>query len=352
MTVCNAIIKLSTGKLFTGGLSGNSMAFARYNDDGSLDLSYNGTGTMTFDFGDGTEIVKAMAEQADGKIMVAGSAVVSGQNQMAVLRFNANGTVDTTFGTAGRLIIDFGTLESRGTSILIQPDGKVVIGGLTRGAIIYKMAIARLNPDGSYDNTFSADGRQTTIIFGRSEYINDVLLQPDGKIIAVGGTIIGSGSGQANFAILRYLPDGSLDTSFSGDGINNFFVGLSGIALTAALQPNGDILAGGYASVSGSAQDFAIVRLTPDGNLDPTFGTNGMTTTAVALNNDWLYDIALQQDGKIVAVGDCLPASGSNYDFGVVRYTSTGQLDPTFGTAGIVRTDFAGNSDHAYGSVT
>jgi uncharacterized delta-60 repeat protein len=340
---CTAILKLSTGKLLAAGGTTGTMAFARYNSDGTLDMTFNGSGTMTYDFETGNEAVSKLIEQPDGKIIAVGSATGTKQ-RMAVLRMFTDGTIDTAFGTQGEVALDFGTAEGRGTCVLLQPDGKIVVGGMARGASIYKMAVARLNDDGTFDTDFSGDGMQTTVLFGQSEYINGIALQPDGKIVAGGGTIA---SGSGNFAVVRYLPNGTLDTTFSDDGIVNFLPAGAGVGRDLLLQSDGKILIGGYAAVAGNGQDFALARLWPDGTLDDTFGTGGKTTTSVSTSNDWIFALALQPDGKIVGIGDAL-ITATYYDFALVRYLPTGALDTAFGTNGIVTTDFNAALDRGF----
>ena len=347
----NAIIKLSTGKILVAGNSDAGMGFAQYNNDGSTDTSFNGNGTLTmYYYGIGNETVAALAEQQDGKIIAVGHAKNNNTDGfvMAVLRLNPDGTLDETFGTNGKKDISF-TNYQRGTSVAIQPNGKIIVGGLTDGANVYKIALARLNTNGSYDTTFSEDGKQTTIIFGRSEYITSLALQPDGKIVAAGGAVQNTTGAPGNFAVVRYLNDGSLDTTFSADGIFTFLPAVSGICRSVLLQPDGKIIAGGYAGVSGSAQDFALARITIDGQLDTTFSQDGLVTTPVSVNNDWINGITLQTDGKIIAVGDS--SAAGNYDFALVRYTTDGIPDNTFGTNGIVTTDFYGLLDRGAAGV-
>ncbi len=346
---CGAVLKLSTGKILAAGSTTSTMAFACYNPDGTLDLSFNGTGIMTYDFGAGNDKVNKLVEQPDGKIIAVGDAIdaIGTTNTMAIMRINPDGTFDNAFGSEGKVNIHFNTPASRCNAVLLQPDGKIVLGGMTEGAIIYKMAIARLNSDGSFDTSFSGDGMQTTVIFGRSEYITALALQPDGKIVASGGTILSGGSNQGNFVAVRYLSNGTLDSSFSADGVVNFFVSNSSIALDMLLQPDGKILMGGYAGVSGSGQDFAMARLLSDGTLDAEFGTAGIMTTPVSTANDWIFALQLQPDGKILGIGDALN-TGSNYDFAVARYLSDGTLDSSFGTNGIVTTDFNALLDRGF----
>lgn len=346
---CSAILKLSTGKILAAGSTTSTMAFACYNPDGTLDLSFNGTGIMNYDFGAGNDKINKLVEQPDGKIIAAGDAIdaIGTVNTMAVMRINPDGTIDNSFGTAGIVNIHFNTEESRCNAVLLQPDGKIVLGGMTEGVSIYKMAIARLNPDGTFDTSFSNDGMQTTVFFNRSEYITGMALQPDGKIVASGGTILSGGSNQANFAVVRYLSDGTLDTTFSDDGRVNFFPVGSGVGRDMLLQPDGKIVIGGYAAIVGSAQDFALARLHSDGTLDTTFGTAGIMTTPVSTANDWIFALQLQPDGKILGIGDAL-ITATSYDFAVARYLSDGTLDSSFGTNGIVTTDFSALLDRGF----
>jgi len=201
-------------------------------------------------------------------------------------------------------------------------------------------ALARYNADGSLDTSFDGDGKLTTDFGGGVAY--GVALQPDGKIVAV-GYVAGFG-GEGDFALARYNADGSLDTSFSGDGTQTTDVGGDERASDVAIQRDGKIVAVGSSySFIGSSTDVVVARYNPDGSLDPSFGTlfPGLQLTSVS-GTDHAAGVALQPDGKIVAVGAAVE------DFLLARYDSNGSPDATFSDDGTQTTDFGG-SDGAGG---
>ena len=199
----------------------------------------------------------------------------------------------------------------------------------------FDFALARYNPNGSLDTSFSGDGKQTTD-FGGSEAASGVALQSDGKIVAVGGERL------RDFALARYNPNGSLDTTFSGDGKQTTDFGGSDGARGVALQADGKIVAVGIAGGNGSS--FALARYNPNGTLDPTFSGDGKQTTSFGGYFDGATAVALQGDGKIVAVGH---AGAANGDFALTRYNPNGSLDTTFSGDGKQTTDFGGDDGRA-----
>ncbi len=309
-------------------------ALARFNPNGSLDTTFSGDGRQTADLGD-IDIAGATRVQGDGKIVVVGDVtqLPSGAPDFALARFNPNGSLDTTFSGDGKQTTDFGSSGDRAHGVAIQADGKIVAAGETLGGSGFDFALARYNPNGSPDTSFSGDGKQTTDS-GGSEAASGVKLQSDGKIVAVGGD-------DSDFALTRYNPNGSLDTTFSGDGKQTTDFGGSDGARAVALQADGKIVAVGIAGGNGSS--FAVARYNPNGTLDPTFSGDGKQTTSFGGYLDGAKAVALQGDGKIVAVGH---AGAANGDFALTRYNPNGSLDTTFSGDGKQTTDF-GNDDGA-----
>ena len=240
----------------------------------------------------------------------------SGAPDFALARFNPNGSLDTSFSGDGKQTTDFGSSGDRAHGVAIQADGKIVAAGDSLGGSGFDFALARYNPNGSLDTSFSGDGKQTTD-FGGSEAASGVKLQSDGKIVAVGGD-------DSDFALARYNPNGSLDTTFSGDGKQTTDFGGSDGARAVALQADGKIVAVGIAGGNGSS--FAVARYNPNGTLDPTFSGDGKQTTSFGGYLDGATAVALQGDGKIVAVGH---AGAANGDFALARYNPNGSLDTT-----------------------
>ena len=283
-----------------------------------------------------------MAIQADGKLVAAGT---SGFKTFALARYNIDGSSDSTFSGDGKLTTDITSKEDFANVVAIQADGKVVAAGDSGvGGSNERFALTRYNSDGSLDSTFGGDGRVTTDF---TSYPDDALalaIQIDGKIVVAGGA--GFGAPNEKFALARYNADGSLDTTFSGDGKRiTDFTSHPDVAFAMVLQADGKIVVGGGASLGRSNPTWALARYNLDGSLDTTLGGNGKVTTDFTRGDDDAYSLALQADGKIVAAGQ---SGGSNPKFALARYNSDGSLDATFGADGKVTTDFTPGYDSAY----
>jgi uncharacterized delta-60 repeat protein len=317
-------------------------AVARYNPDGSLDAAFGTGGLVLTDIGGGSiDQGRAVALQADGKIVAVGETTteVSPSDQdWAVVRYNTDGTLDATFDGDGIVKTDFGSIIfENATSVAIQADGKIVAGGGAfewGGPTQRNFGVARYNTDGSLDTTFDGDGRVITSFTDNFDVIADIAIQTDGRIVALGFA-------NADFGFARYNTDGSLDASFGGTGALVLdFAGNSDEGTELALQPDGKIVAVGRTV----GADFALARLNTDGTVDPTFGTAGRVLTDFPTVFGGPNAVALQADGKIVVTGPLhTPAVGT--DVGVARYDASGALDATFGVAGLRMTDVAGSSD-------
>lgn len=307
----------------------------RHNPDGSLDTTFGDGGETVTDFAGGEDRAHAVALQPVGdevKIVVAGESgdsESSGCCVFTVARYNADGSLDTGFGTGGRVATD---LSGVARAVIVQPDGKIVAAGQrAAGPGDLRFAVARYNPDGTPDSTFGTDGRVLTPFDGGGSG-HDLALQPDCKIVVVGNA--GAPTGPTGFALARYNTDGSLDSTFGTEGrVTTVFSAEPGFigeeaARGVALQSDGRIVAAGY-----SGSDFALARYTADGVLDPAYGDGGRVITDFNGNGDGAYDLALQPDGRAVAVGL------ASTDFGVARYNVDGSLDTGFGTGGRKTTD-------------
>ncbi|HET6771374.1 MAG TPA: delta-60 repeat domain-containing protein [Actinomycetota bacterium] len=347
-----AVALQGDGKIVAAGetlVSGTTdFALARYNTDGSLDTTFGGDGKVTTDFAAGGDSASAVAIQGDGKIVAAGFAIVSGNNDFALARYNTDGSLDTTFGGDlpfpvpgdGKVTTDFAGSQDLAHGVAIRADGKIVAAGQARVSGSDDFALARYNTDGSLDTTFGGDGKVTTDFAGGSDLAHGVAIQADGKIVAAGEALV---SGTLDFALARYNTDGSLDTTFDGDGkVTTDFAGDFDVALAVAIQGDGKIVAAGGAVVAGF--DFALARYNTDGSLDPAFGGDGKVTTDFGGFDD-AFAVAIQGDGKIVAAGSATVSATA--DFALARYKTDGSLDTIFSGDGKVTTDFAGSSDQA-----
>jgi uncharacterized delta-60 repeat protein len=327
-----SVITQPDGKIVALGW-GNRAVLARYNPDGSPDTTFGGgSGKVTTS----NFFPHALAIQADGKIVAAGTG--SGMNaDFALTRYNTDGSLDTSFDGDGRVITPIGTGYDYAYSVAIGPDGKIVAAGNTNDNVSYSyFALAVYNTDGSLDTSFNGDGK---VITPEANTAYSVAVQADGKIVAAG---LGGTGTNNDFALARYNTDGSLDSSFDSDGIVITAVGTGhDIARSVVIQPDGKIVAAG-SDWSGPDVDFAVVRYNTDGSLDTSFDGDGKVRTPTGTGNDYALSVAIQPDGKIVAAGN----SNSNNDFGIVRYNPIGSLDVTFGGGdGISTVDFENGSD-------
>jgi uncharacterized delta-60 repeat protein len=316
-------------------------ALTRYNTNGSLDTSFSGDGKLTTAIGTGDDFGYDVAIQPDGKIVAVGSS----SNAFAVVRYNTDGSLDTTFSGDGKQTTAIGTLGDTAQSVEIQADGKIVVAGYSNqsGSSI-DFALVRYNADGSLDTSFSGDGMQTTAIGSAEDYLFGVAIQADGKIVVTGWSGVVPTS--SSVAVARYNADGSLDTSFSGDGKLTTVIGSVGSsAYSVAIQADGKIVVAGGSS-SGNV-DFALVRYNTDGSLDTSFSGDGIVTTAVGSFNEQAYAVAIQPNGKIVAAG--MGIAVNNFDFAVARYNTDGSLDTSFSGDGKQTTPFGTSDDRGFG---
>jgi uncharacterized delta-60 repeat protein len=322
------------------------MLVVRYNPNGTLDSTFGSGGKVITDFGL-TDIVRSVAIQPDGKIVVAGDTydIVTAFGQYALARYNPDGSLDASFGSGGLVTSFFGGQGCAANAIALQPDGKIIVAGEETVNFIIgdsgdlDFAVARYNTDGSLDSTFGSGGVVTTDYFHLSDTATSVRLQPDGKIVAVGSSE--QSSTFFNFAVVRYLPNGALDSGFGRQG--KVFTDLRRQngegAAAAVLQADGKIVTGGYAFGGTGNDPFVLVRYNSNGKVDSTFGRNGIMTINFGRVLQSTGGLAVQPDGKIVAVGSSSGESSAD-DFLISRILPTGQLDSSFGTGGKVTTSF------------
>jgi len=335
------------GKLVTVGVAktsrSNDFALARYNPNGSLDATFGTGGKVTTDFAGNDDAAFAVVLQSDGKIVVAGEAKTSRNQDFALARYNANGSLDATFGTGGKVMTDFNGDDDAAFALVLQPDGKLVAAGEAKTSRNQDFALARYNANGSLDATFGTGGKVTTDFAGDDDAAHGLVLQADGKLVAAG---VARTSRSGDFALARYNANGSLDATFgTGGKVTTDFAGDDDAAFALVLQTDGKLVAAGGAKTS-TREDFALARYNADGSLDATFGTGGKLTTDFNGDDDEAHGLVLQPDGKLVAAG-VAKTSRSN-DFALARYNPDGSLDTTFGTGGKVTTDFARDDDAAF----
>jgi len=325
------------GKIIVVGYSFNTggqscFTVLRYGTDGSLDTSFADSGKVV------TTVAKngsadSVAMQGDGKIVVAGNSFIDGgNNDFVVVRYNANGTLDTTFNQTGKATADFGA-HDLGHSVAVHGDGRIVIAGYSTNQSKKQCALACFKANGNLDTNFNGTGKVTTNFGGDGDAEGQgVAAQSDGKTVVVGYATV---AGVQRFAVERYKTDGALDTSFGGTGRVLTAVRISGSnAAGVGLQKDGKIVVAGYAvNNSGRVYDFACLRYNADGSLDQSFGDHGKVTTDVG---DGKASSLAVQDNKIIVAGSAY--DGDNNELAVVRFNASGKLDTSFNSAGSVLT--------------
>jgi uncharacterized delta-60 repeat protein len=321
----------------------------RYNADGTLDTTFGGDGKVTTNFTSRLDAAWDVAIQSDGKIVAVGDAGFrTGNSRFAVARYNTDGTLDTSFGGDGKVTTQFTRHDDPVAGVALQADGKIVVsGGANWGGGESNFALARYNTDGTLDATFSGDGKVTTDFARRGDYANAVVVQADGKLVAGGYATYSRTNGRNRFAVARYNAEGTLDTTFSGDGKQTTdFTRRNDPALDLTLQLDGKIVAAGISNSDGSNPNVALARYNADGTLDASFSGDGKVTTDFTGGYDQAYAVALQPDGKVVVGG---AAAGLGGRFLIARYDTSGALDSTFNGGGFAETDFTRHDDFVYG---
>lgn len=342
----NGIAIQSDGKIVVVGESHNGsnddFAVARYLADGTLDTTFGGLGQVTTSFGSGNDGAGAVAVQSDGKIVVAGATSNGTHLVFATLRYHADGSLDTSFNGGG-VATAFGGADAVANSVAVQADGKIVVAGEAIIGSTYDFAVARYNANGSLDTSFDGDGKRTTPIGAGYDYAESVAIQSDGKIVVAGHSHSGV---TMDFAVVRYYPDGNLDLGFDGDGkaTTDFFGIGDDIGTSMALQRDGKILVAGNA-FNGSFNDMGVVRYNADGSRDMSFGSDGKATVAVSSTHEGAYSVAVQSDGRIVLAGGAY--NGTDFDFALARLNPDGILDTTFDGDGKVTIALGASNESA-----
>ena len=324
----------------------SDFALAQYNPTGAPDAPFGTGGRVRTDFGGRYDDALAVVVQPDGKIVVAGTSSDATGSDMAVARYHNNGTPDLTFDGDGMALVDLGK-ESSARAVAVQQDGKLVLAGTAAhqdGDVCCSsdFALVRLTRRGALDTSFGDGGRVFTEFSPGPEHASGaasaVVVRPDGRIIAAGASFAGGTS--ADFAVARYRLDGSLDPTFSRDGRTvTDFAGYHDEVRALAIDARGRIVGGGLAckdprnSNSDEVCDYGLVRYTPHGVLDQRFGKRGKVRTDLGGDvNEGVRGIVIQRDGRIVAAGE------TQGDVGLTRYRSWGHLDRSFGNHGVVVT--------------
>jgi uncharacterized delta-60 repeat protein len=324
----------------------NAFDVARFHATGGIDASFGSGGVAHVEFPGTVDRLHAIAVQPDGRLVIAGSTQFNNIPAAALIRLHPDGSVDTSFGANGTVTKE-GT-RSSANDVLIQPDGRIVTGGsFVKPDGDSDFVLFRFLPDGSPDPDFGTDGAAIVDMGGKAEIPSAIALQADGRLL-ITGRVGESGGADPDIGVARFLADGTLDPDF----------GIGGVTGTSTpdfwdeprdmvVQPDGRIVLAGVFDVRGpSSSRFLVIRLNPDGTLDHGFGDLGYAEWAVFSDeNDAANALALQPDGRIVVVGQ--KAAYGSSDFAIARYLPNGTLDPDFGENGLSAVDFFGSTDFA-----
>lgn len=321
-----ALALQNDGKVVAAGNSNTNAALARYETNGSLDLSFGNQGTAVISDEDFTLTTKAVAVRPDGRILIAGSLGDNFQSKFSLIGLNADGSLDESFGDLGRVEVAFGGANQRATTMILQPDGRVLVAGYAEQGPnkLLRFAAARLNADGSLDDGFGSGGKVTLAVTSGNNRANALALQKDGKIVLAGN---GNAGGAPLVAVARLNFNGTPDGSFGNGGKIAFpFRNHDNAIEAAVIQGNGKILLGGAAKNNAGQFHFAAARLLPNGELDASFGSSGLQLGISSGAN--AHAMAYLKDGTIVFGGGL--GSGTDEAFCVERWNRDGSMDTGF----------------------
>jgi uncharacterized delta-60 repeat protein len=324
----------SSGRLYVCGWLNNQFSLMRYTPSGALDTSFGGGKGYVqpplpsgYLFSQGESVLV----QSDGKILLGGTYFGAQATAVGIARFTSSGQLDTTWAASGQETVPFesGTISPRMSAMALQADGKLVIAASTGAS-----ALVRLNTDGSIDSTFDQSGPHQTNMYSN---LMSVAIQSDGKIVMLGGRVVG---GTAGFLVGRVNADGTPDTTFDSDGSNAILInGASPDAQGMSVLPDGRIL-----TIGSISQQVSACCFNSDGSPDLSFGTNGATQL---LGGAWTkaFDVGRLSDGRIVIAGSYASGTRFTTDFSMWVLKPDGTPDTSVGAGGKVTTDFGGDDE-------
>jgi uncharacterized delta-60 repeat protein len=343
----NCLILLPDRKIIVGGYSSNKreekINLLKYNTDGTLDNSFNSGGIVELNINFTQSMASSMKILDNGKIIVGGTASFQSYDHHTSTLYSKDGQLDPTYNGNG-IFIGWGLDPTYCTDLAVQRDGKIVQVGYDRNKWDPDVfMLHRILQDGHGDRSFGDIGFLTTDVGPSSDRASCVAIQADDKILVGGYSHNGN---DWDFSLVRYLPNGTLDPGFSNDGKVITDIGSVNNGPEAiALQKDGKIILGGFTEVNNQLQ-FALLRYTPEGMLDPSFNTTGKVILNVSPDGDEsIYAVLVQDDGKILVAGDAF--NGTNTDFAIIRLNSNGSLDNTFSGDGKLLIDINANYNDA-----
>jgi uncharacterized delta-60 repeat protein len=362
MTLKRTVV-LALGLLLASGPTAwahdSGFGLARYTADGALDQSFGNAGVVVTRSTQRSFVANALALQSDGRILVAGmvSDLPSASLQLAVARYNPNGSPDDGFGAGGIAAISVGAAGAQASTIAVQPDGRILVGGtaFAHGTANDEFALARFAADGNLDPSFGTGGVVSTHVGAGAAAVQSLAIQPDGRIMVV-GTAFSNGPTDDDFALARYTPEGRLDTEFGTGGIVTTDFGSGEAGARPALDRAGGVAITSEAkivvagSTRGEQQAFAVARYNPDGSLDATFGVGGKAQ--VAATEPQVYAVVVHAAGDVILAGTAGSLSRGTAPFALVRFLADGRADQAFGSDGVVTTSFEGSRSGARAAAT
>ena len=318
----------------------SDVAVLRYNPDGTLDTTFGTEGVFTYDSGNGDDCGRLIAVDVSGRITLTGYTNNGNDVDVLLIRLNSNGVLDPFFGTDGIVLFDNAGREDYGRSIQVQGDGSILVTARSTGGGTSMAMILRYDGTGALDTSFGTEGVVAYQGPKGNDGFRDLAVQSDEKIVVTGYT-----NTDAGFQILtaRYNASGSPDIAFGTDGIVRYDGGYGNAGARGILiQEDGKLVVSG-SNANGNDLDVIVLRYAADGSLDPEFGSAGVVVYDAGTGNDNGRRLALQQDGKIVVAGNT--QNGTDYDALVLRYDSNGVADEDFGNSGVASFNLGQGND-------
>jgi uncharacterized delta-60 repeat protein len=335
---------------------GDDWSIARVNANGSMDTSFGSNGKIIMDWGGAYDEAFSVVVQNDGKILIAGDVTINGNQNAAVIRLNTNGTLDSSFGNGGKVIVDFYDTphdfyrtSDTFRQIRLDSQGRILLGGTAATANGNRMAVVRLNTNGTFDSTFGSGGKVilNSLVNQVDAQTEGMIIQSDGKIVLAGLSATTSSGSSNDYAIVRLKTNGALDSDGGSGGFVRFdWYNDWDLAWGVAQQADGKLVITGEI-VKGGEYAIGTLRLNTDLTLDSSFGQGGKVLMDYNPNQpDVGRDVMIQPDGKILVVGRLFNRSS---DAGIIRYNPNGTLDTSFGNGGTATFDLSGYFDSAEG---
>jgi uncharacterized delta-60 repeat protein len=292
-----SVVLQPDGRILASGTSLDDFSVLRLNPNGSLDTSYGIDGKMTVNWIGSSEQAFASTLQSDGRLLIAGVSRIGNNSDFSVVRLNTDGTLDTSFDRDGKLSISMGSDNDIARSIVLQSDGRIILAGSCTNGGKNSFALVRLNTDGSLDTSFGNGGKLIVPVGSGDSEAYGVNVQPDGKIVVVGRSSV---SGNWDASILRLNTDGTLDTNFADAGKRILPLGTGNdLASSVSVQPDGRIVIAGNAGGDNSTSRYCVIRLNSEGSLDTTFNGSTSNTLGGSVSTLENIPIVLDQDVQI-----------------------------------------------------